>query len=171
MKVYIGRYPKYIGPYHVSNAFRYIGIPESVCDSIGDWLSEFSFFNWLDSKRKRKIKIRIDNYDTWNMDYTLALIILPMLKQLKENEKTGSLFSVDNEDVPKKLRSKKVKDPYADAESVEAMFKKWNWIMDEMIFAFDQILEDDCMLYKKETENRINNGVRMFGKYFRHLWN
>ena len=39
-------------------------------------------------KRKRKIKIRIDNYDIWNMDYTLSLIIVPMLKELK-NTKHG----------------------------------------------------------------------------------
>jgi hypothetical protein len=29
---------------------------------------------------ERKIDVRIDKYDTWNMDSTLAYIILPMLK-------------------------------------------------------------------------------------------
>ena len=34
----------------------------------------------------RKESIHIHDYDTWNMDHTLALIALPMLKQLKETE-------------------------------------------------------------------------------------
>ena len=41
------------------------------------------------NKGERKIDIQIDRYDTWNMDHTLALIVLPMLKQLKK-EKHGS---------------------------------------------------------------------------------
>jgi len=31
----------------------------------------------------RKENVHIHDYDTWNMDHTLALIALPMLKQLK----------------------------------------------------------------------------------------
>ena len=34
----------------------------------------------------RTEKIHIDPWDTWSMDYTLALIILPMLNQLKESK-------------------------------------------------------------------------------------
>src|SRR6056300_1710880 len=43
----------------------------------------YRLLEWIESKRDRKIKIRIDKYDTWAMDHTLALIALPMLKQLK----------------------------------------------------------------------------------------
>lgn len=31
--------------------------------------------------KERKISIRIDPWDVWNMDHTLALIIVPMLKK------------------------------------------------------------------------------------------
>lgn len=34
----------------------------------------------------RRIDIQIDKYDTWNMYHTLALIIYPMLIQLKETK-------------------------------------------------------------------------------------
>ena len=48
--------------------------------------------------RKNKAEtIVIHDYDTWNIDVTLAHIIVPMLKQLKE-KKHGAPF-VDNEDV------------------------------------------------------------------------
>ena len=33
---------------------------------------------------ERDVDIHIHNYDTWNMDHTLALIIVPMLKQAIE---------------------------------------------------------------------------------------
>ena len=42
--------------------------------------------------------VRIDRYDTWSMDHTLADIILPMLKQL-DATKHGAPH-VDDEDVP-----------------------------------------------------------------------
>jgi len=46
--------------------------------------------------------VKIDRWDTWSMDHTLAKIILPMLKQLKDT-KHGSAI-VDLEDVPEELR-------------------------------------------------------------------
>ncbi len=33
-------------------------------------------------KGEQKISVRIDPWDTWSMDRTLALIVHPMLKQL-----------------------------------------------------------------------------------------
>ena len=38
--------------------------------------------------KSRKVKIKIDRHDTYSMDHTLALIILPMLVQLR-NTKHG----------------------------------------------------------------------------------
>ena len=56
-----------------------------------------------DDDSERKIDVQLDKFDTWNMDDTLAHIILPMLKQLKET-KHGSHI-VDDEDVPEELRT------------------------------------------------------------------
>ena len=38
---------------------------------------------WTKTTNRRKVSIQIDTWDTWNADGTLAMIIYPMLLQLK----------------------------------------------------------------------------------------
>ena len=99
MKIKIGPYVKWWGPYQIADLLQYVGVSEDRCFDIGEkmpeWVNKVCY--WVDGKRKRKQKIHIDYWDTWNMNDTLALIILPMLKQLKET-KHGS-GQVDLEDV------------------------------------------------------------------------
>jgi hypothetical protein len=92
-------------------------------------------------RKNRKISVRIDKYDTWSMDDTLALIILPMLKQLKKTEH-GAPFT-DDADVPERLSSKHDKkfDPKK-GETDKNFFKRWDWILGEMIWAFEQKNKD-----------------------------
>ena len=77
-------------------------------DKFMEWLesniqSLYNVLNWIwFDRRKQKVSIKIDKWDTWGMDYTLALIILPMIKQLQDT-KHGSPI-VDLEDVPEELR-------------------------------------------------------------------
>jgi hypothetical protein len=101
------------------------------------WL--YKFLLWVDEKRERKVKVRIDRYDTWSMDHTLAYIILPMLKQMKEN-KHGAPY-IDDEDVPEHLRSTSAPTLTEDDKSVgnvdENHFLRWEYALDEMIFAFE----------------------------------
>lgn len=89
----------------------------------------------------RKVKVKYHNYDTWSLDHTLALIILPGLKQLKATNHGFGL--VDNADVPEHLR--------ATQEQLDAFHtdgtdcggeERWNWVMDELIWTFTQIVED-----------------------------
>jgi hypothetical protein len=156
--------------------------------------------------------VKIDNYDTWSMDSTLTPIILPMLKQLKET-KHGAPFTEDA-DVPERLRSTTKAAIKSKKESWDTdcnHFKRWDWILDEMIWAFEQLADDDWeaqfhtgtsdiiwvpskeldakgkpLTYEmksgpKDTRKwdkkgymkhsaRIDNGTRLFGKYFRALW-
>jgi hypothetical protein len=53
-------------------------------------------------------------------------------------------------------------------------FLRWNWVMDEMIWSFKQILKEDdeafCLDTWKEKAERTDNGLRLFGKYYRGLW-
>jgi hypothetical protein len=113
--------------------------------------------NKLITNRKRKIKVRIDEYDTWSMDNTLAHIVLPMLKQLR-NTKHGSPY-IDQEDVPLELRLSEREDAVfnhgsydkslnASEEELEAASEKfhnqWKWVIDQMIWSFEQeLVEDD----------------------------
>ena len=85
--------------------------------------------------------IKIDNYDCWSMDSTLSLIILPMLLKLQEN-KHGAPFTED-EDVPEELRSTSAPAKENEYDTDENHFKRWDWILNEMIWAFTQINDDD----------------------------
>ena len=85
--------------------------------------------------KERKVKIQIDPWDTWNMDNTLALIITPMLKQLKE--KTHGAPLVADEDVPESLRRAAAPPTKNEWDTDDNYFKRWQWVMDEMIFAFE----------------------------------
>ena len=89
------------------------------------------------------MQITIHKWDTWNMDHTLALIILPMLKQLK-GEKHGAPH-VDDEDVPEKLRMPEnwKEDRYnVNGETDTHFFDRWEYVMNEMIFAFENKVDD-----------------------------
>lgn len=212
MKIKIGPYKNWIGPYQLADMlfFWHSKYPdESVAerwdyrlhDWFGDWLAKtwvMGFCEWIHSKRKRKIKIHIDNYDVWSMEHTLSMVILPMLKELKEN-KMGYGW-VDDEDAPEYIRS-------TAPGAREGIKNSWDWdryaqdrhdyVMREMIWTFQQLSLDDHEEHfydHSECENpdddintrvrklkvdqkgldehnkRIDNGLRLFGKYYRSLW-
>lgn len=162
----------------------------------------------------RRIYVEIDNYDTWGLDNTLALIILPALLQLK-NTKHG----VPNEfveraggDMDRNYCFDFIK------EDENAVFDrgvaKWEETLDKMIWSFQQLaIEDDYdhkyhhgqmkigwkpiqlpnpvtgvveEMYEMVDENpdehwydyvghrlheeRIQEGIDLFAKHFRDLW-
>jgi hypothetical protein len=185
MKVIIGPYISWIGPYQLADRLAYFGASEDTCEKVGDYLAQ-SFVGDLlvaiNKCQKRKIKIQIDNYDHWNADHTLALIILPLLKQLKNN-KHGSSY-VDNDDVPEHLRDSP--DEVANAEQAgwvtDKHFERWDYVLDRMIWSFEYIVDDeltDEIFYKngefdietyKSHNAKIDEGLVLFGKYYRGLW-
>jgi hypothetical protein len=232
LKVYIGPYKNYFGPYQIAeklcfwvkkekNEYGIMMHPDWVHD-FGEWLAGKDDHDtwltkvclWIESKRERNISVKIDKYDTWSMDNTLAHIILPMLKQLKATTH-GAPF-VDDEDVPEGigLRSTEA-EPKEDEYDVDSNhFKRWNWALDEMIFAFEckiddswqdafrsgefdhvwvpvdregnEVPKEDAKLFRtidgpnhtykcdyegmKVVETRIQNGFRLFGRYYSNLW-
>ena len=84
--------------------------------------------------------IKIDKWDTWSMDHTLAYIILPMLKQLQET-KHGSPY-VDDFDVPEELKSTSAPAKENEWDTDSNHFKRWDWALGEMIFAFECKVDD-----------------------------
>lgn len=178
MKVYIGPYKNWFGPYQLAEKICFWAKPEvdeygmsskpDWVHKFGEWLAHgsveqepnvgdivllgedrphtwlYKLLLWIDKRKKRKIKVRIDRYDTWSMDNTLAHIILPMLKQLKE-DKHGAPH-VDDEDVPEHLRSTAARELTEEEKSWhspdEHHFARWDWVLDEMIFAFSCSLDD-----------------------------
>lgn len=88
----------------------------------------------------RPSTVMIERDDLFNLDTTLALIILPALKAFREELVCR----------PSNLS-----------------MKQWEGIIDKMIAAFQTILEE-------KEENCLNEevakGLRLFAKYYRHLW-
>lgn len=233
MKVYISKYRyHWLSPYTILEKVCFWEKDKDVFYNLEDkpdnkyekWINLLNplcvgLQNFLDFVHPRVEYVKIDYWDTWNMDRTLALIALPMLKQLKE-KKHGSPI-VDLEDVPEHLRATNTED--YDAQSTFDFYKehqikegecdihaRWNWVMDEMIFAFEHHLDDsweeeyrsgeiDCKsvpcewdengkttMFKLENgpnhtykcdydgmevvQKRIQNGFRLFGKYYQGLW-
>lgn len=204
MKVNIGPYKEHITTHHIK--CNYLEL------MYGDgWLKvEKSQYIWVDhivagfldaidyclkpvnKFRNRKIKIKYHNYDTWSLDHTLSLIILPGLKQLKATN--HGYGQVDNSDLPTACLKN------ASGE------ERWEWVMDEMIWAFNEIANDcpgekefftgnsdliwtkveNSDLYqaiqgpnhtfhidsdgKRKYDDRIQRGLILFGKYYRNLW-
>jgi hypothetical protein len=110
--------------------------PEWV-DRWADRLTPISGFinRVLDWIHPRVEYVRIDPWDTWSMDSTLAPIVLPMLRQLQAT-KHGSP-NVDDEDVPEHLRST-VAPPKENEWDIDANHHaRWDWVLTEMIFAFE----------------------------------
>ena len=194
---------------------KYIERPEW-CEKWADRLTPVSrAIQWVWDRVHPAIKyVKIDRYDTWSMDHTLADIVLPMLKQLKEKQH-GAGF-VDDSDVPEGigLRSTEAAPKENEYDTDSNHFARWNWVMDEMIFAFECKVDDSWQdafregehdilwvpvdadgnevpkgehkytemrhgpndTYKcdydgmKKVEERIQNGFRLFGRYYQNLW-
>jgi hypothetical protein len=193
MRVNIGPYRDWVGPYQIANAIFFWVDKRAMdwddeylkrwdaqaCEKFGDWLASTwvnSFCNWIDKFKQRKVEVHIDPYDTWSMDHTLALIIHPMLVQLKANN--HGYFSSDPEDAPNIGKGEEVDYGGNDTLALD----RYNWIMEEMIWTFAQLIDTDSefQFYDEKTgwdleaskayQDRIKNGLRLFGKYYRALW-
>jgi hypothetical protein len=142
--------------------------------------------------------VKIDPWDTWSMDHTLALIVLPMLKQLQQDKNGAPL--VDDEDVPLALKSTSAPPKANEWDTDDNHFRRWDYVLAEMIWAFEQKVRDndeseffdhsECGDVKdfakdpnkhlskskvdwdglKRHQERKANGFRLFGKYYQNLW-
>ena len=137
--------------------------------------------SWVDNRVERKVRVKIHDYDVWSMDDTLSHIILPMLKLLKE--KKHGYPMVDDDDVPEELRStaatQLTKEQLDSGWPDDNGLPRWNWVMDEMIWAFEQMApeaDDQFFVAGYDHENhtkwqeRKTRGFVLFGKYFQALW-
>jgi len=194
MKIKISNYQsRLMSMFHtryMNKKYGYVDWPEEQTrfERSLEWLEDrvqdfYDVFNWIwfDRRTGQKQKIHIDRWDTWSMDHTLAPVILPMLVQLKATKHGAPC--VDLEDVPEELRPTNTEEwqkLYNEGgETDEKFFERWDWVMDEMIYAFDckankddvymrfDIKDKDAMNAEQE---RISNGFRLFGKYYESLW-
>lgn len=188
MKVTIGKYPHYWGVYQVCELLKYVGVSKETCHALGtkiyNKIEGTRFGTWMGhTQRKRKIRVHIDDYDVWNMDTTLALIILPMLHKIKQ-DKHGSPL-VQDMDVPDHLKS------ILDTQRIDVWdidcyhHDRWNWVLDEMIYSFNSKVDDrwDDQFWVGDVYEgthdhiahdaamlRVQRGFELFGKYYSGLW-
>lgn len=88
-------------------------------------------------RKNRKVEVRIDDWDTWSADHTLAIIIYPLLKKLAKKKQGAP--RVDDDDVPSELRSVNAKPKKNEYDTDEFWFKRWDWVLGEMIWTFKQL--------------------------------
>lgn len=199
MKVDIGKYVDWVSVHNLEQWCEEKGLSGPLIEKLFNFLQSIINFVWNNrfygGSRKRKVKVKIDDWDTWGAHHTLALIILPLLEKLRE-EKHGSPY-VENGDVPIHLRaSKKAKERFNKFGDTDDKFhERWDWVMGEMIWAFQQIVKDDESEFFDDSDfdwdgsflegiakikidqeglqayrKRIQNGTRLFGKYYQNLW-
>ena len=159
---------------------------------------------WAQSNQTRSIKIKTDPWDHWSADHTMSLLILPILQDLQKYKHGAG--HIDDEDVPEHLRSTAAGPKENDWDIDDNHFKRFEWVLDEIIWAHTQIVDDNweaqyvtgkadwefkpCedrpgfsemvegpnhtyemdMEGRKQHQERINNGLRLFGKYYQTLW-
>jgi hypothetical protein len=165
MKVYINCYRSHwLSPYHILKFVCFWEKDDSIFYNLEDKPDApyEKWVNFLDPICKVMAKImdvihpkidyvKIDRWDTWSMDHTLGQIALPMLKQLNAT-KHGAPF-VDDEDVPEGLGLRSTEAPAKENEwdTDENHFKRWDWVMNEMIYAFEHHIN-------KEWEEAYRSG-------------
>ena len=120
----------------------YVDHPEWV-DRWADRLMPISTaIQWVLERIHPRIEyVKIDPWDTWSMDHTLAAIVLPMLRQLQAT-KHGSP-NVDDDDVPEHLRSTAAPPRENEWDTDDNHHARWDWVLSEMIFAFEMKSRDD----------------------------
>ena len=96
--------------------------------------------------------------ELWGLDFTIAKFVYPRLKAFKRSRRFGFPAELSEE--------------------------KWEKTLDKMILAFELLceIEGETIVPKEylenektidkyfESEKKIDEGLKLFGKYFRNLW-
>lgn len=132
-----------------------------------------------DCEQERHVSVHIEDFDVYSMDNTLAHVVVPMLKKLK-SVKIGIPGDLVHEIHEFNEQSELHLDLTAkelDKLEFEQAEKKWNDIMDKMIWSFEQAMNDYEDLYEEVAkgelesyEKKLAEGFNLFGKYYRSLW-
>jgi hypothetical protein len=153
----------------MANLFQYSQrVGHNMHVKIGNYPKHRFYHNWLYAlgwTNDAKVNVRIDPWDTWSMDSTLALIIAPMLEQLRDS--THGAPIVADIDRPEHLIGTVADTSKGDVD--EFHFEAWDWVLTEMLFAFASKHSGDDW-ESEASQKRITNGFRLFGKYYEGLW-
>jgi hypothetical protein len=171
--------------------------------------------NYRGNGDSRRIDVQIEKFDTWSLDHSLAHIILPALVQLKATKMgiPSEFADVGGASYDSQESFEFYEETHN--EAFDLAVKRWEDILDKMIWSFEQLAMDDYesqythgtaeydwvpsgtpfidpvtgkpedtykMIDKNPKEHwtdyeglrmhedRIQEGLELFGKYYRHLW-
>lgn len=155
-------------------------------DDCCQWLLNISYNKIV--RKDTKVKVKFKYVDLYSLDYTLSLIILPLLKEF--NGKKQGIPMVDNNDLPEDLKlSDAILDVVYNGKECESDIRKtyeeraqmaYNYIIDKMIWSFERISKGEDFYpewendfnpeLQKDYDKKIQEGLNLFGKYYRTLW-
>lgn len=117
----------------------------------------------------RKVEVRIDPQDLWNLDVTLAAVIAPALKAFRDAKKNGlPSWSFDEPGKP----------DHSEEEWTKAHVN-FAIVMNKMIRAFELVIYEEIfddepfhkyMERRREQDKEIQEGLELFAKHFMSLW-
>ena len=99
-------------------------------------------------RKNRAFNIHIDDFDVWNLDYTLACIIHPALIRLKETKQGYPQLFEDGMVTPHYWDRQLHFDFIDEKVEEKYLLNKWNDIMDKMIYSFGVIKNEEADIDK-----------------------
>lgn len=97
-----------------------------------------------------------DNEDLWNLDHTIAVWLLPRLREFKKQTigiPSNLCIDSDGNDV-----------------DLEEASTKWDSILNDIEFALESIANEWEKDIPEEDWERVDKGCKLLGEYFRALW-
>lgn len=117
--------------------------------------------NYLDSKLKE-----IDEISAYNVNGRKEIFTQQLIEQGFHDGDTFTLWSHLTELIlPRLKRFKEITCSYPSNLKSE----EWDNILEKMIYAFELLLKDE-FIYPEDEEDKINEGLKLFGEWFRDLW-
>lgn len=160
----------------------FYGLMTSGFDDNEDHVTIFTkTINYIGAKlHTEPIKIvHVTDRDLWSADNLMATVIVQVLKKYRATDRQGApyvrLFDVPDDLLPTTLEEF---ENQLDGDADTKFFKRWDYVIDEMIYAFEYItknndshIEDENDIYYSNAQNRerCNNGLMLFARYFQNI--
>lgn len=166
------------GPYALARTLNPWKNQDKAEDFIDRWGECFArikplvrLFEWIDSKRKDTVKVRLDKWDHFDAYMVIAAMVAPLLKAMQEDHRGSPM--VDANDVPSYVTK--------GMDEQDAIHVRWGYVLEEIIWAMEQVRpnfnweeqyydNDELYVKRDKHEARMAEGFRLFGKYFMNLW-
>ena len=122
-------------------------------------------------RKNRAEHVHIDHFDVWSLDHTLSRIIHPALIRLKET-RHGYPELWEDGMVTSHIWDRQLHFDFIDEDvENEYLIKKWNDILDKMIYSFSIIADEDKFYGTEEVDwDDVQEGLNLFAEHYTSLW-